>query len=112
MVGGAPNLTTAANASKVARFQEQKGTEHRENIYIRTSVRLPNHPEKELSLLTSFITACWASTGYASATCSGVEQALRQCMDGPQAPAAKRNNINYHLSRFQKHLEGHSNKKK
>ncbi|KAJ4412530.1 40S ribosomal protein mrp10 [Gnomoniopsis sp. IMI 355080] len=62
--------------------------------------------------LMSSVLACWASTGFASATCSGVEQSLRTCMDGPQAPKPRRNNINYHLSRFQKYLEGPSSKKK
>jgi len=64
------------------------------------------------ALLTSHrLIACWASTGYASATCSGVEQALRTCMDGPPPPKPKPNNINYHLSRFKNLLEGPSKKK-
>lgn len=55
--------------------------------------------------------ACWASTGAGSAACAGVEQSLRACMDGPPPPARKKNNINYHLSRFQKYLEGNTKKK-
>lgn len=58
----------------------------------------------------SSITACWASAGYATAGCAAVENALRECMDGPKPPAKKRNNINYHLSRFQKYLEGNTKK--
>lgn len=55
--------------------------------------------------------ACWASTGAGSAACATVEQSLRACMDGPPPPARKKNNINYHLSRFQKYLEGNTHKK-
>lgn len=55
-------------------------------------------------------TACWASAGYASAGCAVVEQALRECMDGPKPPPKKKNNINYHLSRFKKYLEGNTKK--
>lgn len=58
--------------------------------------------------LTYLVIACWASTGYASSTCAGVESALRQCMDGPQPPPKKRNNINHHLSRFKRYLEGNT----
>jgi hypothetical protein len=54
--------------------------------------------------------ACWASAGHASAGCAVVEQALRQCMDGPKPPPKKKNNINYHLSRFKKYLEGNTKK--
>ncbi|CAN8104371.1 unnamed protein product [Discula destructiva] len=76
-------------------------------------VKNPNRKsENPCITVMSSVLACWASTGYASATCSGVEQALRTCMDGPQEVPARKNNINYHLSRFQKYLEGHSNKKK
>lgn len=64
-----------------------------------------------MRLANSRVIACWASTGYASSACSGVEQALRECMDGPKPPPKKRNNINYHLSRFQKYVEGNSKKK-
>ena len=56
-------------------------------------------------------TACWASAGYASAGCAVIEQALRECMDGPKPPPKKKNNINYHLSRFKKYLEGNTKKK-
>lgn len=56
-------------------------------------------------------TACWASAGYATAGCAVVEQALRECMDGPKPPPKKKNNINYHLSRFKKYLEGNTKKK-
>lgn len=68
--------------------------------------------EPHLADFFFLILACWASAGTASTNCSGVEQSLRMCMDGPQAPPPKRNNINYHLSRFQKYLEGNSKKKK
>lgn len=55
--------------------------------------------------------ACWASAGYQSAGCAVVEQALRECMDGPKPPPKAKNNINYHLSRFKKYLEGNTKKK-
>lgn len=45
--------------------------------------------------------ACWASAGYNATGCLAVENQLRQCMDGPKAPKAPTNTINYHLSRFQ-----------
>jgi hypothetical protein len=32
-------------------------------------------------------------------------------MDGPKPPPKKKNNINYHLSRFKKYLEGNTKKK-
>lgn len=62
-------------------------------------------------LLTTITqSACWASAGYATAGCAAVEQALRDCMDGPKAPPKKKNNINFHLSRFQKYIEGNTKK--
>ncbi|KAF3765397.1 mitochondrial ribosomal protein 10 [Cryphonectria parasitica EP155] len=74
-------------------------------------VRNPNKQEGNPCItVMSSVLACWASTGYASSTCSGVEQALRECMDGPKPPPKKKNNINFHLSRFQKYLEGNSKK--
>ncbi|PSR75153.1 mitochondrial ribosomal protein 10 [Coniella lustricola] len=76
-------------------------------------VRNPNKQESNTCIAAmSSVLACWASTGYSSSTCSGVEQVLRDCMDGPKPEPKKKNNINYHLSRFQKYLEGNNSKKK
>jgi hypothetical protein len=57
------------------------------------------------------LTACWASAGYSKAGCAAVEQALRNCMDGPKPPSKPNNAINYHLSRMQKNIEGPRKKK-
>lgn len=51
-------------------------------------------------------TACWASSGYNTAGCSAMEQALRACMDGPQPSSGRRSEINYHLSRFHSRVAG------
>lgn len=81
----------------------------------RTSVRLylllKLHLGQSHSANYDHRTACWASAGYQSAGCAVVEQALRECMDGPKPPPKKPNNINYHLSRFKKYLEGNTKKK-
>ncbi|KAI3394664.1 hypothetical protein diail_2474 [Diaporthe ilicicola] len=75
-------------------------------------VRNPNKQEGNPCVpIMSSVLACWASAGYAAAGCAVIEQSLRECMDGPKPPPKKRNNINYHLSRFKKYLEGNSKKK-
>ncbi|ORY64509.1 uncharacterized protein BCR38DRAFT_343209 [Pseudomassariella vexata] len=76
-------------------------------------VRNPNQegPRPCLSVMSSVL-ACWASAGYNTAGCAQVETALRNCMDGPQPPKAKRNEINYHLSRMYKQVVGPKYKKK
>ncbi|KAI9896524.1 hypothetical protein N3K66_008696 [Trichothecium roseum] len=54
--------------------------------------------------IMSTVLACWASAGYNAAGCMAIENQLRQCMDGPPAPAPKPNTINYHLSRMQRYV--------
>ncbi|ROW02553.1 hypothetical protein VPNG_07843 [Cytospora leucostoma] len=74
-------------------------------------VKNPNKQEGNPCIpIMSTVLSCWASAGYATAGCAAVENALRECMDGPKAPPKKRNNINYHLSRFQKYIEGNTKK--
>ncbi|KAI0136760.1 hypothetical protein BJ170DRAFT_603116 [Xylariales sp. AK1849] len=70
-------------------------------------VKNPNRQaDRPCMALMSSVLACWASAGYSTAGCVQMEQALRGCMDGPQPPAPKRNEINYHLSRFQSRVAG------
>lgn len=78
---------------------------------VRLYLRLKLHLSQSHSANYDSRTACWASAGYAAAGCAVVEQALRECMDGPKPPPKKPNNINYHLSRFKKYLEGNTKKK-
>ncbi|RDA83940.1 hypothetical protein CP532_3636 [Ophiocordyceps camponoti-leonardi (nom. inval.)] len=54
--------------------------------------------------LMSAVLACWASAGFNSEGCAGIETQLRQCMDGPPPPPAPTNTINYHLGRMKKYL--------
>ena len=51
-------------------------------------------------------TACWASAGFNTAGCAAVEASLRACMDTTVTQQKTPNNINYHLVRFQRRLEG------
>lgn len=99
-------------ASRVAEASLNTAEEARD---FRTSVRLylllKLHPSQSHSANYDHRIACWASAGYASAGCAVIEQALRECMDGPKPPPKKPNNINYHLSRFKKYLEGNTKKK-
>ncbi|KAL7624100.1 40S ribosomal protein mrp10 [Parahypoxylon ruwenzoriense] len=76
-------------------------------------VRNPNgrHERPCVSIMSSVL-ACWASTGYSTAGCSQVEQALRQCMDGPQPSRPRGNEINYHLARFKDKLTFPAKKRK
>lgn len=66
-------------------------------------VKLGNTHLKKIQADPSKI-ACWASAGYNAAGCMAIENQLRQCMDGPPAPAPKPNTINYHLSRMQRYV--------
>lgn len=50
--------------------------------------------------------ACWASSGYSAAGCATIEQALRACMDGPKPTPKPPNNINFHLARMAKKING------
>lgn len=50
--------------------------------------------------------ACWASVGYNTAGCAAVEASLRTCMDTKKTRKTWPNNVNYHLGRFQKRLNG------
>jgi hypothetical protein len=63
-------------------------------------------------LLTAAIIACWASAGFNTSGCAGVEAALRACMDKPPAPPVQQNNINFHLNRFKNHLTQRATKNK
>ncbi|KAI2632133.1 mitochondrial ribosomal protein 10 [Hypoxylon sp. NC1633] len=54
--------------------------------------------------IMSSVLACWASSGYSATGCAQVEQALRNCMDGPQPLKPKPSEINYHLARFKNKL--------
>ncbi|EFX06585.1 37S ribosomal protein mitochondrial [Grosmannia clavigera kw1407] len=54
----------------------------------------------------SSVLACWASSGYSAAGCATVEQALRACMDGPKPTPRPPNNINFHLARMAKKVNG------
>ncbi|KAH7193848.1 uncharacterized protein B0J16DRAFT_336134 [Fusarium flagelliforme] len=56
--------------------------------------------------IMSSVLACWASAGYNATGCAAVENQLRKCMDGPAAPPAPTNTINYHLARMQKYMTG------
>ena len=56
--------------------------------------------------------ACWASAGYNAAGCANVEQALRNCMDGPQPSPPKGSEVNYHLARFKDKLTSQPRKKR
>ncbi|KAI1375993.1 mitochondrial ribosomal protein 10 [Hypoxylon crocopeplum] len=68
-------------------------------------VRNPNgQGERPCVAIMSSVLACWASSGYSTVGCAQVEQALRQCMDGPPPSKPKGNEINYHLSRFKDKL--------
>ncbi|KAH6657623.1 37S ribosomal protein Mrp10 [Truncatella angustata] len=62
--------------------------------------------EQPCMAIMSSVLACWASAGYNTAGCAQMETALRACMDGPQPSAAKRSEINYHLSRFHERVSG------
>ncbi|KAK9772347.1 putative 37S ribosomal protein Mrp10 [Seiridium cardinale] len=70
-------------------------------------VKNPNREgERPCMAIMSSVLACWASAGYNTAGCVQMEQALRACMDGPQPSAARKSEINYHLSRFQSRVAG------
>ncbi|KAF2690150.1 mitochondrial ribosomal protein 10 [Lentithecium fluviatile CBS 122367] len=72
-------------------------------------VRRPNKPEMNPCLgIMSSVLGCWASSSKDSAVqgCAMLEQKLRQCMDAPRDPNAKKNNINYHLSRMYPNIVG------
>ncbi|KAI0181569.1 mitochondrial ribosomal protein 10 [Hypoxylon sp. FL1284] len=76
-------------------------------------VRNPNGKrERPCMALMSSVLACWASAGYSTAGCAQIEQALRDCMDGPKPTKPKSNEINYHLSRFKDKLTYPQKKKK
>ncbi|KAI1097478.1 mitochondrial ribosomal protein 10 [Jackrogersella minutella] len=76
-------------------------------------VRNPNgQQERPCVTVMSSVLACWASSGYNTAGCASVEQALRNCMDGPQPPKPRSNEINYHLARFKSKLTYQQKKKK
>ncbi|KXX75116.1 hypothetical protein MMYC01_208891 [Madurella mycetomatis] len=76
-------------------------------------VRHPTRAEPNPCLtVMSSVLACWASAGYHGKGCSTVEQALRACMDAPQAPKKPNNTINYHLARFSKRLIAQGSKGK
>ncbi|KAJ9132612.1 hypothetical protein NKR23_g11103 [Pleurostoma richardsiae] len=75
-------------------------------------VRNPNKVEANPCVqIMSSVLACWASAGYSAAGCATVEQALRNCMDGPKAPTTKKNTINYHLMRFKDQMQGPTKRK-
>ncbi|KAF4594854.1 hypothetical protein GQ602_000467 [Ophiocordyceps camponoti-floridani] len=67
-------------------------------------------PNPCTAVLSSLL-ACWASSGLGSSGCVKVETQLRQCMDGPRAPPAELNTINYHLHRMKKYLVSPQKKK-
>ncbi|KAK7920903.1 hypothetical protein PG985_008925 [Apiospora marii] len=70
-------------------------------------VKNPNkQAERPCMQLMSSVLACWASSGYNTAGCAQMEQALRNCMDAPQPPPPRTNEINYHLSRFHSRVAG------
>ncbi|KAI4592320.1 40S ribosomal protein mrp10 [Pestalotiopsis sp. IQ-011] len=70
-------------------------------------VKNPNRQsEQPCMAIMSSVLACWASSGYNTAGCSAMEQALRACMDGPQPSSGRRSEINYHLSRFHSRVAG------
>ncbi|KAI1647776.1 mitochondrial ribosomal protein 10 [Daldinia loculata] len=76
-------------------------------------VRNPNgQRERPCMALMSSVLACWASAGYSTVGCAQVEQALRNCMDGPQPSKPKSSEINYHLARFKDRLTYAEKKKK
>ncbi|KAI2624726.1 mitochondrial ribosomal protein 10 [Hypomontagnella submonticulosa] len=76
-------------------------------------VRNPNGKQDRpcVSIMSSVL-ACWASAGYSTAGCAQVEQALRQCMDGPQPSKPRGTDINYHLARFKDRLTYQEKKRK
>ncbi|KAI1324090.1 37S ribosomal protein Mrp10 [Xylariaceae sp. FL0255] len=76
-------------------------------------VKNPNgRAERPCMGVMSSVLSCWASAGYSTAGCIQVEEALRQCMDGPKLPPPRRSEINYHLSRFKDKLTYPASKKK
>ncbi|EMR65157.1 putative 37s ribosomal protein mitochondrial protein [Eutypa lata UCREL1] len=76
-------------------------------------VRNPNgQRERPCVGIMSSVLACWASAGYSTAGCAQVEQALRNCMDGPQPSPPRGSEINYHLGRFKDKLTAQGSKKK
>jgi hypothetical protein len=81
------------------------------------AIRLPplktlrvHNPKRQVEnpciAIMSSVLACWASAGYNATGCAAVETQLRKCMDGPAAPPAPTNTINYHLARMQKYMTG------
>ncbi|KAM0282005.1 hypothetical protein ACHAQH_003211 [Verticillium albo-atrum] len=52
-----------------------------------------------VSLMSSLL-ACWASAGFNTSGCAALENALRTCMDSPQAQETSKNTINFHLARM------------
>ncbi|RYO74023.1 hypothetical protein DL770_011789 [Monosporascus sp. CRB-9-2] len=76
-------------------------------------VRNPNgQRERPCMAIMSSVLACWASAGYSTAGCAQVEQALRNCMDGPQPSPPRSSEVNYHLGRFKDRLTAQAKKKK
>ncbi|KAI1487055.1 37S ribosomal protein Mrp10 [Biscogniauxia mediterranea] len=76
-------------------------------------VRHPNgKAERPCMAVMSSVLACWASAGYSTTGCAQVEQALRDCMDGPKPAPRKDSAINYHLARFKNKLTYPEKKKK
>ncbi|KAI5863548.1 mitochondrial ribosomal protein 10 [Durotheca rogersii] len=76
-------------------------------------VRNPNgQRERPCMAIMSSVLACWASAGHSTAGCAQIENALRECMDGPQPSRPKGNEINFHLARFKDRLTYPARKKK
>ncbi|KAL2110766.1 hypothetical protein VUR80DRAFT_695 [Thermomyces stellatus] len=73
----------------------------------RLRVKDPNPKQENPCMrIMAGLLACWASAGHNTAGCAVLEQQLRTCMDSPKPPPMPRNNINYHLARFQKRFTG------
>ncbi|KAH9840425.1 mitochondrial ribosomal protein 10 [Teratosphaeria destructans] len=70
-------------------------------------VRRPDKAEPNPCLgVMSSVLGCWASQGYAAAGCHMLESQLRACMDARKPMAAKKSNVNHHLSRFYPQIIG------
>ncbi|KAK4897083.1 40S ribosomal protein mrp10 [Elasticomyces elasticus] len=70
-------------------------------------VRKPNRADANPCLgVMGSVLGCWASQGHSAAGCAMLEQSLRACMDARKPVEAKKNDINYHLSRFYPQIIG------
>ncbi|KAL1957416.1 hypothetical protein VTO42DRAFT_5984 [Malbranchea cinnamomea] len=64
-----------------------------------------NEPNPCITALSAVLN-CWASAAGKSGGCAGLEQQLRNCVDGAKHRKTKKSTINYHLMRMFPKISG------